>query len=158
MHETSALYFARGIELAVLTPDEAKEWATRLVTASSPGFEEVIDSALALSTNELVTTLREASIGANTRQASEWLIHAVMKKYQAGKILGHDAVVLALSVSASCDHIDAMERFDGICDLFSLAELGQHGTIAECIPDLDSAFSLYAKRKPYEGFENITIL
>lgn len=156
MHETTALYFARGIELAIIAPDEAKEWATRLVVASSPGFGEVIDSALAFSTNELVTTLREASIGANNLQAAEWLIHAIMKKYQAGKICGHDAAVLALSVSASCDHVDATERFDGICDLFSLAELGQHGTIAECISDLDFAFSMYAKRNPEEGFENIT--
>ncbi|WP_208933996.1 hypothetical protein [Paracidovorax avenae] len=158
MHETTALYFARGIELAVLAPDEAKEWATRLVAASSPGFDEVIDSALAFSTNELVTTLREASIGANTCQAAEWLIHAVMQKYQAGKICGHDAAVLALSVCASCDHIDATERYDGICDLFSLAKLDQHGTIAECISDLDSAFFLYAKQKPDDASEDTTTL
>jgi hypothetical protein len=151
MHENCAFYFARGIELAVLVPDEAKDWARRLVDEGRPGCDEIVDSALAFSTADLIATLREASNGADANQVAGWLIHAVMNRYRAEEFSSHDAAILALSVSASCGHIEAADKFDGICDAFSIAELGQYGTIAECVSELESAFALYGRRKPDEN-------
>lgn len=151
MHETTAFFYARGIELTILAPDDAKQWARSLVDGDMPGSGEVIDSAIALSTSELVTTLRSAANGANEIQAARWLVHVVEERFRGGQLSGLDAAILALSVCAACGFFEASDKFDGICDGFSLAEAGAYGTTSECVAELESALSLYGAPRPHDS-------
>ena len=144
-HATAADYLRIGIELGLVEPQRARDWADAVIRAEEAPAAEIIEVSWSLDMPALIRSLCTVPGEGDRVLAGQWLLADL------GEALGQcdderlDKIVrqcLAVCVAAGLDE-ETYYRFDTIDDELSLARLSAYGTVGECREALVDLLAAY---------------
>ena len=130
---TIADYFCKGIETALVAPEEARLWADAAIETTEQPDYSFIEISLSKAIPELISALNRVPGERDQEIVWRWLL---------GKLLEvdvHETESLANLIKKAiilCQHCnlsdDIYHEFDRIDDSLDLARHDQYGSVAEC--------------------------
>lgn len=146
-HGIKADYFLYGIELGILSFDQAITWAEKVIELEDAPSGEVIDLALSRprGRNGVIEALKEIQGERNPQFAGAMLLSDLATKLELGESIKSIASK-ALSVAWATQLPEAArQHFDHIDDEISLAEQGIYGDLAQCKVELINSLNKYGQ-------------
>ena len=143
-------YLRIGIELGLVEPQQARDWANAIIRATEAPPVEIIEVSWSRDVPALVRSLFTAPGEGNRTLAGEWLLHDLGTLLDEGDDDGFEQVVrgcLAVCVAAGLDE-DTWRRFDVVDDELSLARQGAYGSVEACREALVGLLAGYPAAPP----------
>jgi hypothetical protein len=144
-HATAADYLRIGIELGLVEPQQARDWADAIIRESEAPPAEIIEVSWSHDVGALIRSLFTAPGEGNRALAGRWLLHDLATVLGEGDDDGLVEVVrgcLAVCVASGLDE-DTWHRFDAVDDELSLARQGVFGSVEACREALVSLLAEY---------------
>ena len=144
-HATAADYLRIGVELGLVEPQRARDWADAVIRTEQAPEAEISEVSWSRDMPALIRSLYTVPGEGNRVLAGQWLLADL------GEALGrcHDdhleQVVrqcLAVCVAAGLDE-DTYRSFDAIDDALSLARQGAYGSVGACREGLADLLAAY---------------
>lgn len=147
---TIADYFCKGIETALLLPEQARAWADSVIANTNEPPYAFIEVALSQGVPELISALKEVPGERDQSNIGRWLL-AKLQQAELQSTAGLAAAIRkAILVCRHCRLNDQVYyEFDGIDDSLYLARHGQYGTVDECRADFLTCLQRHAL--PFPG-------
>jgi hypothetical protein len=147
---TIADYFCKGIETALLPPEQARAWADSVIANTSEPLYAFIEVSLSQGVPEIVSALKEFPGERDQGNVGRWLL-AKLQQTEVQSTAGLAAAIRkAMLVCRHCGLDDQIYYdFDGIDDSLYLARHGQYGTVDECRADFLTCLQRHAL--PFPG-------
>lgn len=141
---TVAEYFRLGIQVGLLAPSQAVEWADAEIAGAEKAPEELIEVAWAKGLASTLDALAAVPGERDSKLAGSWLLGLL------GKAIPESGEGLQLAAQSAM-HIaryaelgdDTYCRFDMIDDELSLARTKVYGTVEECRSNLIAELAEY---------------
>lgn len=149
---TIADYFCKGIETALLPPEQARAWADLAIANRNEPPYAFIEVALSQGVPELISSLKKFPGERDQSNVGRWLL-SNLQQAELQSTAGLAAAILkAMLVCRHCGLDDqAYYEFDGLDDSLYLARHGQYGTVDECRADFLSCLQRHALPFPSEA-------
>ena len=130
---TIADYYCKGIETALLLPDQARAWADSVIANADVPLYAFIEISLSKGLPEMISSLRDFPGERDQRGIGRWLL-AILQQVDVQSTTDLAAAVRkAMLVCRHCGLSDQIYyEFDSIDDSLYLALHGQYGTVDEC--------------------------
>ena len=130
---TIADYYCKGIETALLAPEQARAWADSVIAKTDKPLYAFIEISLSQGVPEIISALREFPGERDQSNIGKWLL---AKLQQVDVQSTTDLAAAVQKAMLVCRHCGLSEQiyyeFDGIDDSIYLARHGQYGTVDEC--------------------------
>jgi hypothetical protein len=142
-YATTADYLRIGIELGLLEPREAHDWADAVVRAEDAPSPEILEVGASADVPALLRHLCTVPGEGDRALAGRWLLADLAEVLATCGDDDLEQVVrqaLAVCVAAGLDEA-TWRRFDTIDDELSLAHTGAHGSVAACRASLAGALA-----------------
>lgn len=141
-YSTTAAYFHYGLEAGVFDADEVRAWALAIVEARRTPPPEVVEVLASRTFLNLVEALKVVPGERDVRLAGRWLLNTLNRRLATDKSLVGVVTRQALQVAQSTGLEESIQfAFDGIADLFGLAQSGTYGTVENCHAELLTVLS-----------------
>lgn len=149
---TIADYFCKGIETALLQPEQARAWADSVIANTNEPPYAFIEVALSQGVSELISALKEVPGERDQGNVGRWLF-ATLQQAELQSTAGLAAAIRkAILVCRHCGLDDqTYYELDGIDDSLYLARHGQYGTVDECRADFLACLQRHALPFPSEA-------
>lgn len=147
-NSTIAAYYLYGLEVGIVTLQQAKDWAFSVVESTDSPPADVIDVALSSGLPEINEKLSAVAGERDVQLAGKWLLNALSREFSSNPLNVERITKQAMQVTRSTAlGDDEYYVFDHIDDALSLAQSGTYGSVEGCRSELENALSAYK-----EGF------
>jgi hypothetical protein len=142
---TIADYFCKGIETALLSPEQVVAWADSVIANTNDLRYAFIEVSLSQGVPELISALKEIPGERDQSNVGSWLL-ANLQHAEIQSIVGLAvAIRKAMLVCRHCGLDDQIYyQFDCIDDSLYLSRHGQYGTVDECRADFLACLQRHA--------------
>jgi hypothetical protein len=147
---TIADYFCKGIETALLPPEQARAWADSVIVNTSKPLYAFIEIFLSQGVPEIISALKGVPGERDQINVGRWLLAKLQQAEIQSTASLAAAIRKAMLVCRHCGLSDQIYyEFDGIDDSLYLARHGQHSTVDECRADFLACLQRHAL--PFPG-------
>lgn len=141
---TIAEYFRLGIQLRILTSEQAVAWADAEMATPDTSTAELIDVSLSMSSAPMLDALLAIPGERNKPQAGRWLLGYLRQSLQTRNHRLAWTVKQAMNIVQLTDlGEEAYASFDLVDDALALAHSHTYGTEAQCEQQLLDALAEY---------------
>jgi hypothetical protein len=149
---TIADYYCKGIETALLPPEQARAWADSVIASTEEPLYEYIEVSLSNGVPELISALSSFPGERDPSKIGPWLL-AKLQQTEVDSVEGlASAVRAAMLVCRHCGMTDEVHyEFDCIDDSLYLARHGQYGSVDQCRADFLTCLRRHAQPFPSVG-------
>jgi hypothetical protein len=146
---TIADYYCKGIETALLPPEQARAWADSVIANTDEPLYAFIEISLSKGVPEVISALRCFPGERDPSNVGNWLL-AELQQPEVQSIEGLEAAIRkAMLVCRHCDLSDqTYYEFDVIEDSLYLARHGQYGTVDQCRADFLACLQRHGRLFP----------
>lgn len=147
-NSTIAAYYLYGLEVGIVTLQQAKDWAFSIVESMDNPPADIIDVALSSGLSEINEKLNAVAGERDVQLAGKWLLNTLSREFSSNPFNVERITKQAMQVTRSTAlGDDEYYVFDHIDDALSLAQSGTYGSVEGCRSELENALSAYK-----EGF------
>lgn len=146
---TIADYFCKGIETALLPPEQARAWADSVIASTDQPLYAFIEISLSQGLPEIISALRDFPGERDQSNIGRWLLAKLQQVDVQSTADLAAAIRKAMLVCRHCGLSDQIYyEFDGIDDSLFLARHGQYGTVDEFRVDFLACLQRHAQSFP----------
>jgi hypothetical protein len=138
-----AQYFRIGLEIGLLEPELARDWALSVIDQMDEPPGEIIEVSWHKPLAQLITDLNEVSGEPDLNLVCAWLLGRLSLSVPSTNHSLRRAVRQAKDIVCTTGASDLYYMFDRIADGLYLAETQTAGTVGACRADFDEALKLY---------------